>query len=488
MPNRVCSPNIDPILEEFDRQVSWLQSLVTDPSGARYLTDKDPETRLREFQEHIPRTADFLKFADGPQEQFLSIQVAGTSGKGSVAVMIASILRECLANVGLHISPYLQTCNEKLVMDGEMIAPSEFVELVRGFRRTYESWANARRAFSSLKYGEAWVCLAYLWFAQRHADWAVVETGMGGRFDPTNVLNSELAVITNVAFDHVKALGPSLSNIAYHKAGIIDRNATVITSATDEVALRAIREEARRKRARLYCIGRDFDFTVEEINSNGGRISVKTPTRCYEHVVIGTRGVFQPINAALAISAVDILAQRHGITLSAGAVESALSKLEFPGRMEVIQDRPLVILDVAHNPHKMQALVDSMLTVYPGKDVTAIVGSLETKDSYSMMKILLRVVSSIIVTKPIVLGKPSTQTEVLADIVRDLAPALEVCTVERVEDAVCLALETLSDNELLLITGSVYLVGEARNHWIPRKQLLRNIEIKKRSSSGSPGS
>lgn len=467
--------NLNQLLADFDKQVSWLRTLITDPTGSRYFQEKNQETRLQEFQEQIARVASFLEFAGNPQKEFLSVHIAGTSGKGSVVVILAAILTACQLQTGFHISPYLHVCNEKLIIDGNMIMPSEFVRLVKRFRKIVESWTTTGM---SLRYGEAWVALTYLWFAQRGVDWAIIETGMGGRFDPTNVLPSKLAVITNVDFDHVPQLGLNLSDIAYHKAGIIKKNGIVVTSATNESVLRVIREEAVSKNAQLYCIGRDFTFTIHEINDGGAKISVETLFHSFDCIRIPLQGVFQPINAALAIMAADLLRAKYNIPLSVESVRTALKGVRFPGRMEVIQSNPLVILDAAHNPHKIRALVDSVQAIYSHKRVSVIIGALATKDASSIIEALLPITSRFIFTKPNVFGKPSFQPTALADIAQKMCPTNTVHVVDDVHESINLALQSINADELLLITGSLYLVGEARDYWIPREQLLKDIELR----------
>lgn len=469
---------MDLIIKEFREQIKWLYTLITDPTGSRYLAEKDSETRLREFQEQIARTADFLAFVDNPERKYSAVHIAGTSGKGSVTTMVAAILTECGLKTGYHISPYLQVSNEKLVIDGDMITPSEFVALVKTFRETYQAWTTSGCSYTQLLYTEAWIALTYLWLAQRKVDWAVIETSLGGRFDPTNVLPSKLAIITNVDFDHVNSLGPDLLDIAYHKAGIIKENGVVVTSATNKTVLPVIQEEAARKNARLYCIERDFNFTIQDISTNGINISVQTPFRRYQNIRVAMQGTFQLTNAALAITATDILAEVYDIPLSEESLRSTLAHLTFPGRMEIIQADPLVILDGAHNLHKMQALVDSLRTFYPDKRITALVGMLMTKDASALIGSLAPVVSRFVVAKPHVFGKPSFEPAELAKIIQTTSPAIETIVTDDVKGSIDLVLPLLDDDELLLVTGSLYLVGEARDYWLPRDQLLRDIEQK----------
>ncbi|MCG3209480.1 MAG: Folylpolyglutamate synthase [Anaerolineae bacterium] len=459
------------ILADYRRQIEWLHSLITDPTGARYFTPKSPATRQAEFTAQLTRTADFLEFAGHPHTQFNSIHVAGTSGKGSVAAMLAAILTAAGQRTGRHISPFLQICNEKLMVDGRLISPSEFVALVEQFRQLHARWLAAGRPFNDLRFSEAWTALTFLWLAQQRVDWAVIETGLGGRFDPTNVLPARLAVITNVNLDHLNVLGPDLASVARHKAGIIKPGGLAITAETNPAALAIIEAEAAAKGARLFRLARDFSFSVRD-----NLLSVQTPFRRFDNLRVAIPGRFQQANAALAVAALDVLAELEKLTLPPPAIEQGLAAVRFPGRLELVQSQPPVILDGAHNPHKMAALMDSLSEIYPGRPITALVGMIRLKDAAEMIRVLTPHVNRFIATTPAVFGKPSLPPNELANIIEETAPAAAVVTAPSAPAGVELALQTIKANELLLVTGSLYLVGEAREYWYPQIEILRQLE------------
>jgi len=285
-------------------------------------------------------------------------------------------------------------------------------------------------------------------------------------------LPSQLAVITNVDYDHVKPLGPKLEDIARHKAGIIKPGKPVITAALNPVVLKEIELEAELKNSQLYRLGKEFDFTLDEADAYGVTLSIQTPFNFFENVHVTLRGAFQAVNAALAVSAVDALSLSYPIQLTQQVVESALEQVQFPGRFETIQTHPLVILDSAHNPHKMQSLVDALRSIYPERHVIAVTGMLMTKDASSMLKILMPSVDKLILTKPDVLGKPSLEPQQLAASIREIDPRKETHVAATLVDAIKTALVEASENDLVLITGSLYLVGEARNYWVSPQVLL----------------
>jgi dihydrofolate synthase/folylpolyglutamate synthase len=469
--------DIDSILEKYHQSRQWLMSLITDPTGARYLQEKSDDIRLKEFREQIERTGDFLDFAGNPQKKYHSIHIAGTSGKGSVVNMIAAILFAAGLKTGFHVSPYLQVCNEKLIVEGKMISPSAFVNMVDELRDLYGKWRDSRGRYQSLKYGEAWVALTYLWMAKCQVEWAVIETGLGGRYDPTNVLPSVMQVITNVNYDHVEVLGPELTDIAEHKAGIIKPNGLVVTAVERPDLLSIIHREAKQKGANVYCLGKDFDYTVTAENPAGTQITVQTPRREYKQVKIAMGGNFQPINAALSIASVDILVEKYNLTISEEEIRTALDNLVFPGRMEIVQDEPLVILDGAHNTHKMGALVESLICRYSNRPITAIIGILSTKDFKGMIERLAPIASRWVVTQPHVFGKPSTPPSEIVNSIREINPKADVRSFDQVSDAMHSVLSEAAKDDLIVVTGSLYLVGEARERWFPTREILRSLEL-----------
>ena len=468
---------MDKYLADFHEQANWILSLITDPIGSRHFHEESLQTKTMKHTSRISRISRFLEFLGNPQHQFKSVHVAGTSGKGSVVVMIANMLTQHRLRTGFHVTPYLQICNEKLIIDNTMIAPYVFAKLVKEFRTLFEKWVAKG---NELRYGEVWVALTYLWFAKEKIDWGIIETGVGGRFDATNVLPSKLAVITEIGYDHIKHLGPTLADIAYHKAGIIKENSVAVTSVTNNDILSIIKKEATEKHAELYTIGNDFNLTVKKIDQHGAVISVDTPFHHYNNIFISLQGHFQPTNAAIAIMAYDLLAEKYNITRSEKSIRTALKNITFPGRMEVMQYHPLVMLDGAHNKQKMQALVESIQIIYPSKKMTVIIGVLATKDATSLINILAPLTCRFIATRPYVFGKKSLEPIQLTDIIKNISPNKEVHVTDDVQKSVELVLRMVNDDELILVTGSLYLVGEARDYWIPKDNILNCLNVQEK--------
>jgi len=459
-------------ISDFRAAERWLHTLIIDRTPSPDSAARTPDALLQERQAGLARLGDFLGFAGSPQASFPAIHVAGTSGKGSVVSLIAAILAQAGKRVGQHVSPYLQVSSEKLCVNGRRISAPEFIELVRAFRALHGQWRERAGAGLALRYGEAWLALTFLWLARAQVDWAVVEAEVGGRYDPSNLLPARLAVITNVELDHVETLGPTLADIAHHKAGIIKADQLVVTGVTDPALLRLIEAEAREKAARLYRLGRDFDFTLHAVTAHGTRFSVRTPHHVHENLTVALPGGFQAANAALAVTAVDVLAAECGFGVTPDMLRTALLEVRFPGRMEIVQREPVVILDGAHNPHKMTALAATLQALYPGRPLIVVIGVLAAKDATAMLAALAPLAPRWIVTQPHVLGKPPLPPAELAAAIRRLTPHAEIETSDRVGTGIARALQLAELDTVVLVTGSLYMLGEARNRWVSPDDLI----------------
>lgn len=452
-------------IAQYEAAYQWLLSLVKDPTGKIETRDRSREARILQYRERYAQMKAFLDFAGNPEAKFKSVHVAGTSGKGSVTVMISALLTACGQRTGDHTSPFLQLPTEKLRVDGRMIKPSEFAEVVTELRELVTRWKTQGNSF---RYAHGWAALTYLWFNYAQVDWGVYETGVGGRFANSNLMAAEVAVITNVDYDHVKSLGPTLEGIAWHKAGIIRPNKPAVTTETKPEILAIMRQEAAEKNATLY----ECDY---EIGEDG--LTVRTPYRVFRGIRPNLRGKYQLINAALSITAVDILAHKFNFELTEQAIESALNSLVYAGRFEIVQQSPTVILDGAHNPAKMKAFVESVQRAYPNRKATVMIGKLATKDGSEMLRLLLPIAERFVASQPNVFGKMPTPAATLAETLRSIAPDIPVTIEPNIAKAVSQTLDALDEEDLFIITGSIYLLGAAREHWHDSRVMLRGLEL-----------
>jgi len=463
--------NIHP---SYCEAVNWLYAFIPSPKRKPWPIKKTPEERLQEYRQQIIRMKTFLRFLGNPQNQFKSVHIAGTSGKGSTAMIIGKILEGAFPRVGVHTNPYLQVPGEKFLVNNKMISPACFVRIVNKLKDKYEKFRQIHPKIN-LKHGEIQVALYNLYFAETRLDWGVIETGVGGRFDPTNILQPKLSIITNLGFDHVPKLGNTPAEIAWHKAGIIKPKTPVITAKTKGEILNIIRKEASKKRAQLFVPEIDFKWTPVSITNRGVVITVNGPYNTYKNIKVPLLGPFQAKNAGLAIAAVDILSHRHHFSVSAQSINNSLRDLKFPGRMEVVQKKPTVILDGAHNPQKMAALAKAMKKLYPNKRFILICGILKTKNASLSFNSLLPRAKRIITVKPQVIGKPAMGAKELADIIKTVGYNGKIDIRPDILKAVKTVLKEVSPEEIILITGSLYLVGQARAYWVDPKNILLNL-------------
>ncbi|HVF99993.1 MAG TPA: folylpolyglutamate synthase/dihydrofolate synthase family protein [Chloroflexia bacterium] len=459
----------------YHAALHWLDALITDPKGERYLLPQTQEEFRRSQEAVIARTSRFLDYLGNTQQAYHTVHIAGTGGKGSVATMIAGILRASGARTGLHTSPYLQVPNEKLVANGKMIAPSAMVRLVEQFRPLYEGYI-ACFPTETPRYLEAWAGLTHQFFRRMGVEWAVIETGMGGRFDPTNAGDYDLSVITNVDYDHVPQLGTSLPEIAWHKAGIIKPGMPAITGETKPEALEVIEREAAAHASELFRLGRDYSVENTRHHQHGVLTDIHTPFGRIADLYVSLMGEYQATNAATAIMSAYLLRERHGVAVTEGAIREAMGGLKIAGRMEVVQTEPLVLIDGAHNPQKLRAAASTLRQDYPGVEKTLVIGMLRTKDAQSSLAEIVPVADRIIATEARVLGKPAFEAREIAEMARGMHPGVSVTVEPDVQLAIKQAIEDIGRGGMVFVTGSIYMLGEARELWHPREELLGRLE------------
>ncbi len=378
------------------------------------------------------------------------VHIAGTSGKGSTASAIAAGLSAAGYRTGLHTSPYLQSATENLRLDDQFIGGLDFGALVRevhGIASDHPAFAR-----QPVSYGELWMAMTLHWFAQMRADVAVIETGAGGRFDLSNVIDPVLSVITTIGLDHTETLGPTIADIAWHKAGIIKSGAPIVTGVTDATALEVIVRQAKEAGSRLV-----FPDTRDR--------------RDYAPNLPASP--FQSTNAALAAAALHELG-RNGFVIPETAIIDGVADARLPGRFESMQLAPHVLLDGAHNPQKMRAFAETLKTyrLPDGARRTVVFGSLEAKAHDEMLHTIAPLANTLVLTRPQVYGKTGADPAALAACLResDFHGAMKVI-VDPLE-AVEAALGASQPHDQVVVTGSMYLVGNARERWFSTRAIV----------------
>lgn len=415
------------------------------------------EVRAR-ARARMERLRAFLSVLGNPQERYRIAHIGGTSGKGSTAAMLAGILHAAGYHTGLHISPYLQAETEKLQINGRLIAGDRFADYVEHVAAAMEEWT--RSGGQRLTYGEFWLALVLWAFAQERVEFAVIEVGAGGRFDLTNVVRSEVAVITSVGIDHVATLGHTIPEIAWHKAGIIKPGRPAITTVDDPAALDVIRHEAEEQGAPLTHLVPERDFRVLSSDATGTQV-LDIASGTVFHVPMP--GEFQGANAAAAIAAARALGDLPRGPIDNAAIAAGLAATRFPGRMEVVQERPRVVLDGAHNPAKMASLTRNLDRLGRRRRRIVVFGSLDSHDYLTMANLVAQAADEVIVTTPMATQRAAADARVLADAIMAAGRPAEVVAEPR--DAIVAALERATPDDEIVATGSLYLVGAVREHW-----------------------
>jgi dihydrofolate synthase/folylpolyglutamate synthase len=395
-----------------------------------------------------------------PERSIPALHITGTNGKTSTARIAAALLSAAGLSVGTYTSPHLETLRERITLAGDPISEADFSDAFEHLR-PYLTHVE-RDLGERLTYFEVLTALFFLWAAEAPVDAMVVEVGLGGRWDATNVVDGRVSVITNVGFDHTGLLGTDRASIAGEKAGIIKPGGVVVTGERTPEAASVIADEAGGAGAGLLTLDRDFRLVENDIAVGGRYLAVETSSSgTYEDLFLPLHGRHQADNAALALEAVTrFLPARR---LEQEIVAQGLAETVVPARLETIhreEGEPPIVLDVAHNPDGMSALVSSLIETFAFDKVRFVIGILGDKDYAGMLREITRVDCAILFCEA------SSVRSVPADELGKAAEALGLTSrsIEQVPAAVRGALDAAAPGEIVCITGSHYVVGEARTY------------------------
>jgi dihydrofolate synthase/folylpolyglutamate synthase len=411
----------------------------------------------------LSNTVKLMQLLGDPHRKFRSVHVAGTNGKGSTAAFIASMLRTAGYRVGLYTSPHLVSFTERIRINNVLITEAKVVELAQ---RVRDGWRDAvatdGRGELIPTFFEVTTAIAFAYFAEENIDIAVIETGMGGQFDSTNVITPLVSVITNIDLEHQEFLGNTLEQIAFEKAGIIKPCVPVVTGTVQPEAVNVIEREATAGNAPIYRLSQHFQpkniisGTVQTFDYQGLDVT-------YPALRIAMLGAYQVDNACLALAAIECL-RRAGLSLDEHAVRHGFEQTRWEGRLERVVSRPDIYLDGAHNPASAKKLAKAIREMKPAYQRTIlIIGILGDKDYQGVLSELVPLADHVVATKP----QYSRALDVLTLATEIRKRHASVDTAETLETAIAKARTTALPDDLVLITGSLYVVGDARALFFP---------------------
>lgn len=423
------------------------------------LTDYE-KTRIERYTPEaldLSRVERLLEAVDNPHAQFPAMHIAGTKGKGSTAVLSECCLRASGYRTGLYTSPHLHTFRERIQVAGTKIGRDEVVTLVEELRPLVERDPGVTTF-------EAITAMGFLHFARSKVDVAVVEVGLGGRLDATNVLTPDVSIITSLSLDHTYLLGETLAEIAREKAGIIKPGVQVVSAPQQAEALQVLEEVSRERGSPLALVGRDWVYEPGPADLDGQAFTVRRiaggSSALDGEYWLRLLGRHQLENATSAIAALDVLRQQ-GFQIPAEAVHEGVRSAQWPGRMEVLSRDPLVITDGAHNPYSAQVLRRALEEWFPDRRWVLVFGTFVDKDAAGIVRGLLPISEYVIVTRS---EHPRAAAPVqLADVVASSGGGAEVSI--NVGKAIRRGLAMLGPSSGLLVAGSVNLTGAAREEW-----------------------
>ncbi|MHB1127732.1 MAG: bifunctional folylpolyglutamate synthase/dihydrofolate synthase [Bacillota bacterium] len=404
----------------------------------------------------LERIVHLLAQLGNPHQRLKYVHVGGTNGKGSTVAMISEILKACGLKIGTFTSPHLHSYTERTRINGKVISPERVAELLTRMRPVLEKMVAD--GYEHPTEFEVSTALSFLFFWEENVDLVVLEVGLGGAIDSTNVIDAPLvAVITNVGMDHMDYLGHSVEEIARVKGGIIKKGCRVVTAADREEVLDIIRQTCHRQQAELYQVGREISWERMSYSIEGQYFNVNGLRRRYDQIFIPLLGEHQIVNAATAIAAIELL-EFTGIKVSEEAIRHGLAQVSWPARLEIVRHNPLVLLDAAHNLDGAVTLRVALQEFFNYRGLILVIGMLADKEREKVARLLAPMATVVVVTRP--LSPRAGDWNEMAEAVSECGA--EVYAIEDIRDALQAALRLANEQDLICVTGSIYMVAEAR--------------------------
>jgi len=448
----------------YSEALAYLYSMSDYERGGRF---------TRNPAENIAREAWLLEHLGNPQQDYSCTLIAGTKGKGSTASLIERVLREAGLRTGLYTQPDLHTFRERIRVSGRLISEQEMAALLTELRGIAEALHEQHRYTPFITY-ELSTALALLYFSRQHVQHAVLEVGLGGRLDATNITHPLVSVITSISYDHMEVLGNTLTQIATEKAGIIKPNGLVVTSAQSPEALLAIAATCQRQEARMIRIGPaagdpaqaevaadqlppiTYSYRLEARYEEQQRFTVWGPDHVYSALQIPLAGQHQLENATVALATLEAL-QKQGIAWNEATLRAGFQAVKWSARLEVIGRQPTIVVDGAHNADSIQKLLVALRATFSYSRLIMVLSVSRDKDLVGIIT-SLNAIDAVVLTHMV--SVRAATIEELAELFREHAPHVAVHRAETSSQAMELATTLASENDLICATGSLYLASE----------------------------
>ena len=438
-------PIVEKILSSYSEALDYIYGFTNYEIKPGYRYSPDVIDPFREFE--------VLELIGEPHQSYPSIHIAGTKGKGSVAALCASVLQAAGLRTGLYTSPHLVSFTERIKVDGQEIEPDEVVQLVADLRPFIDQVAGITTF-------ETMTALAFAHFRRRQVDVAVIEVGMGGRLDATNVVTPLVSVITTLGYDHTHLFGNTLHEIAGEKAGIIKEKVPVVCAPQAAEALEVVEQKAAECQAPLTLVGQDWWFESEQSTLDGQVFKAGPagePGETYRTPLLGRH---QALNATVALAALDVV-KPHFEGLDDNAIKSGFAQVRWPGRLQILSRRPVVVLDGAHNIDSAQALAAALNDLFPERRRILVIGVTGDKDVNSILSTLIPLADTIVATQA--QHPRGMPVDELAQRFKKLGA--DCHSVPGVANALQQALQLAGPDDVVCVTGSLYVVGDTLAAW-----------------------
>ncbi|HDY86509.1 MAG TPA: bifunctional folylpolyglutamate synthase/dihydrofolate synthase [bacterium] len=406
----------------------------------------------------LANTGRLMNILGEPHKSFHSIHIAGTNGKGSTATAVASVLKENGLRTGLFTSPHLVSFTERIRINNQKISEADVIDLASMIRKSI-SGTDLNPTFF-----EFVTAMAFYYFAKQNVDWVVVETGMGGRLDATNVIQPDITVVTNISLDHCEFLGSSISDIAFEKAGIIKTGVPVVTASDNPEVLSQLSDAAKNSDADLHIYNEDFGGTLLRMDDKSMSLDYFGYTD-YRDLEIPVSGQYQLYNICTAIRVCELL-RKKGFSISDISIKNGLRNLNLEGRLERVSDSPPIFLDGAHNPDAAASLADSIREIFPDKKIILVAGIMNDKDAGRILSPLVQTAETVILTRPEY--ERAASPDKLNNVIKDIRATgttyspIAIESTQTVAEAINLAKSRCGKNNIILVTGSFYTIGESK--------------------------